>query len=119
MLILFQADADKKRLADARTLGEIQKKLLDATNKDDADAVKIAMEDIQHRGYSMEDIDPENERTIFLIALEERRMRVASFLVENCDVKFLSKPYTNLENQIPPSFKSSLHIPPPRMETRI
>ena len=110
MIISFQAEADKRRPADARTLDEVQKRLPDATNKDDVDAVKIAIEDIQHRGYSMEDIDPENERTIFHIALEERRMRVASFLVENCDVKFLSKHYTNLENQIPPSFKSSLHI---------
>ena len=55
-------------------------------------------------------IEPRRNMNLLHSALEENSQKISSYMIDNCSGEFLMKTYTNLEIQIPPSYKTCLHI---------
>ena len=101
----------------------MQEALFEAAANDDVHRLKDALKNIEEHNLRTKDAekqklsleqpdlcDPDTGMTVLHFALNQKKLRVAEYLIESQEKPYLTATYINISKQIPPSRKSSIHL---------
>ena len=110
-------------MLDRETAKKLQEALFEAAANDYVERLKDALKDIEEHNLRSKDAekqklsleqpdlcDSDTGMTVLHFALDQKKLKVAEYLIESQKKPFLTATYINISKQIPPSKKSSIHL---------